>query len=83
MSKRLSRAAFRALRTRLDGNAAKAEAEGRRAREIAEALQEGGVARRAGMKAAHNPYAIGTHRRKAWSDGWNAEHARLGGRRAA
>ncbi|WP_437310114.1 hypothetical protein [Sorangium sp. So ce388] len=79
----MSRAAFRALRVRLDGNAAKAEAEGRRAREIAEAVQEGEVARRAGMKAAHNPYGVGTHRRRAWSDGWNAEHERLGGRRAA
>lgn len=83
MSRTMRRSAFRALRVRLDGHAAKAEAEGRRAREIAEALQEGGVARRAGMKAAKNPYAVGTHRRKAWSDGWNAEHARLGGRRAA
>lgn len=83
MSRTMSMSAFRALRTRLDGNAAKAEAEGRRAREIADALQEGSVARRAWMKAAHNPYAVGTHRRKAWSDGWNAEHQRLGGKRAA
>ncbi|MGK3995008.1 hypothetical protein [Sorangium sp. So ce1024] len=79
----MSRAAFRALRVRLDGNAAKAEAEGRRAREIAEALQEGEVARRAGVKAAKNPHPVGSHQRRAWADGWNAEHVRLGGRRAA
>ncbi len=83
MSRTMSRAAFMALRVRLDGNAAKAEADGRRAREIEVALREGSEARVAGIKAAKNPHQVGSHQRKAWADGWNAEHQRLGGRRAA
>lgn len=83
MSRTMSRAAFRALRARL-GRVAKAiEREQRWQREAAEMRQQGAADRRKGMKAAHNPYAIGTAQRKAWSDGWNAEHERLGGRRAA
>lgn len=83
MSRTMSRSRFRALRAhvgRLETELAAAE---RRAREEVEVQLAGGQARIAGRTAATNPHPIGTAHRRAWSDGWNAEHRRLGARRAA
>jgi hypothetical protein len=79
----MSKAAFRALRERVSRVADEIEREQRWQRESEGKRLEGIEARRSGAKAAQNPYAVGTAHRKAWADGWNAEHERLGGRRAA
>lgn len=83
MSRTMSRAAFRALRVRVGRVESRLAEADRAARETIEAQVAGGLSRRLGHTAAMNPYTKGTAHRKAWSDGWNAEHQRLGGRRAA